>query len=391
MKYVIWILRIVLGCVFIFSGVVKANDPLGLTYKMEEIFEVWGMTFLSQYAFWFSVLMIAFEIIAGFAVIVGNTFRLWISMMLALNVFYTFLTGYILYSGKIRECGCFGDCFKISNVATFNKDVALTAINVVLFIFRFRVFPIFQKSAINFSLVTLSVLFSVGFQWWTLNHLPYHDCLAYRVGNNLLEKMKPAPGATPAVYETILTYEKNGVKKDFPSDKIPWQDKSWKYVDSKTKLIKEATGEPEIHDFSLGNESGDDVTEAVMSAKGFTFLWFLRDPEKASTLNMDRLRAIIKKCKENNVPFYVLASVDRKLCNTYMEVWEMKGVKVLTLDGTVNKTAMRTNPGLMLLQDGVVAKKWAPLDYPKSIDILNGTVLTDTNKPDAVDTSSGKK
>ena len=380
MKYVIFFLRLVLGLLFIFSGVVKANDPMGLTYKMQEIFEVWDMTFLSQYAFWLSVGMIGFEIVAGVAMLVGNSFRMYITILLLLNIFYTFLTGYILYSGNIHECGCFGDCIKISNSATFNKDVVLTIISLLLFIFRYRVFPIFQKAWINFTIVFIAVLFAVGSQWWTLNHLPYHDCLPYRVGSNLLEKMKPAANATEAEYESILTYEKNGVKKDFPADKIPWQDKSWSYVATKTKLIKEATGQAEIHDFVLTDSTKNEVTEKVLGAKGYTFLWFLRDPKNADVKQLDKLKEIIAKCKEANVPFYVLASVGWDVITTYKDVWEMKDVKFLLLDGTVNKTAIRTNPGLMLLHDGVVEKKWSFMDYPKNISISNGNVVCEVGK-----------
>ena len=378
MKYVIWLLRIVLGLVFIFSGLVKANDPLGLAYKMKEIFEVWQWGFMEPFALAFSILMIAFEIIAGVAMIVGNSFRLYIALMLWINLFYTFLTGYILYTDKIRECGCFGDCFKITNTQTFNKDLALTAITIILFIFRYRVFPIFNKAAINFCLVLAATLFAFGFQYWTYIHLPIYDCLPYRAGSNLLEKMKPAPGATDAVYESVLTYSKNGVEKDFPADKIPWQDKSWVYVKTKTKLIKEATGQAEIHDFVLSDSTGEDRTEKILSAKGYTFLWFLRDPEKANIKTLDKLHTIINKCHAGGVAFYTLASINRELCKTYQEVWDMKDVPFFLLDGTVNKTAMRTNPGLMLLHDGVVVAKWAPTDYPVDLPIGGGNVSVPT-------------
>src|SRR3954471_6644925 len=104
MKIILWILRIAVGCLFIFSGLVKANDPLGLVYKMNEFFEVWNMNFMLEYTLAMSVLMIAFEIISGVAMLVGNAFRLWVTLLLLLNIFFTFLTGYALYSGKIKEC-----------------------------------------------------------------------------------------------------------------------------------------------------------------------------------------------------------------------------------------------------------------------------------------------
>ncbi len=367
MKVILWILRIAVGLLFIFSGLVKANDPLGLTYKMNEFFEVWNMGFMLNVSEAMSVLMIAFEIISGVAMIVGNHFRLYVTLLLLLNIFFTFLTGYALYSGKIKECGCFGDCIKISNTATFYKDVVLTAAVFFLYTFRYRVFPLFNNTKINFSIVLFAALFAFGAQWWVLHHLPVHDCLPYRAGNNIWEEMQPDPDGTPAEYATTFIYEKNGVKKEFTEDNYPWKDPSWKFVSSESKLVKAATGESEIHDYSLTNENNEDVTKAVMTAKGYVYLWFLRQPKKANVDNLDELRQVIAKAKANNIPFYVAASVGRDICVTYQDAWNMKDVPFLIIDGTVSKTVMRTNPGLMLLKDGVVVHKWSYLDYPDEV------------------------
>lgn len=367
MKVILWILRIAVGLLFIFSGLVKANDPLGLTYKMNEFFEVWGMNFMLNYSLGLSVCMIAFEIIAGFAMIVGNYFRLYVTLMLLLNIFFTFLTGYALYSGKIKECGCFGDCIKISNTATFYKDIALTGAVLFMWIFRYRVFPIFNKSAINFSIVLLGAFLAIGSQWWVLHHLPYHDCLPYKVGNNIWEKMKPEPWATEAEFATSFVYEKNGVKQEFTAENYPWKDPSWKFVSSKSVEVKPATGQSEIHDFSLTDEDGEDITEDVMTAKGYVYIWFLREPAKAHIDNLDKIKALAKTAAERKIPFYVACSAGRDICETYQEAWNMKDIPFLIIDGTVSKTVMRTNPGLMLLRDGVVQNKWSYKDYPADI------------------------
>src|ERR1043165_1057155 len=132
MKYILWLFRIVVGLLFIFSGMVKANDPLGLTYKMNEFFEVWGMSFMLDFSLAMSVMMICFEVISGVAMIVGNKFKIYVTLLLLLNVFFTFLTGYALYSGKIKECGCFGACIPLSPHATFYKDVLLTIMSIVV-------------------------------------------------------------------------------------------------------------------------------------------------------------------------------------------------------------------------------------------------------------------
>lgn len=365
MKIILWILRVAVGLLFIFSGLVKANDPLGLTYKMNEFFEVWGMTFMIDYSLGLSILMIGFEVISGLAMIVGNYFRLYVTLLLLLNIFFTFLTGYALYSGKIKECGCFGDCIKISNTATFYKDVALTVAVLILFIFRYRVFPIFNKGAINATIVALGGVFVFGAQWWVLHHLPYHDCLPYKVGNNIWEKMQPAPDAKEAVFATTFVYEKNGVKQEFTSENYPWKDPSWKFVSSKSVEIAPATGLSEIHDFALTDSDNVDQTQAILTAKGYVYIWFLRQPDIAHKDNLDVLRSLMDKAKAKGIPFYVACSAGRDICKVYQEAWNMKDIPFLTIDGTVNKTVMRTNPGLMLLKDGVVMNKWSYLDYPK--------------------------
>ncbi|GAA4468790.1 DoxX family protein [Nemorincola caseinilytica] len=367
MKVIITILRVAVGLLFIFSGVVKANDPLGLTYKMNEFFEVWNMGFMLKYTLTFSVLMIAFEIISGVAMIVGNAFRLYVTLLLLLNIFFTFLTWYALTSGKIKECGCFGDCIKISNTATFYKDVALTAIVLFLWIFRYRVFPIFDRSAYNAAIVGVGAVFAFGFQWWTLSHLPVKDCLPYKVGNNVLEKMKPGPDYKEATFATKFVYEKNGVKQEFTTENYPWKDPSWKFVSSNTVEVTPATGLPEIHDFSLNDSNDVDQAQAILGAKGYVYIWFLREPEKANIKKLDDLKALAIKAKAMNIPFYVACSAGRDICQTYQEAWGMTDIPFMILDGTASKTAMRTNPGLMLLKDGVVMNKWGYLDYPKDV------------------------
>ncbi len=384
MKYIIWAFRIIIGLLFIFSGLIKANDPLGLMYKMNEFFEVWNMNYMIKYTEFMSVCMIALEIITGVAMLVGNYFRFYVTLLLALNIFYTFLTGYALYSGKIKECGCFGDCIKLSNSVTFYKDVVLTAMSLLLYIYRYRVFPIFQNAVINTAIVGASVIFSFGIQWYTLTHLPlnipsapwslFHDCLPYKPGNNLWEKMQPAKDAIAPEYATTFVYEKNGVKQNFTDKNYPWQDSTWKFVSSKNVLIKEGTGQPEIHDLTLTDADGQDQTEAILTAKGYTFIWFLRQPSTAHTNNIPRLKTLMAKAAAMHIPFYVACSADREICKAFQEAWGMKDVPFMIVDGTVSKTAMRTNPGLMLLKDGTVVKKWSYKSYPTDMTLDNGNL-----------------
>ena len=145
MKYFLGFLRIVVGVLFIFSGVVKANDPMGLVYKMDEFFQALNMTFMSHWSFEFSLAMIAFEIVCGVAVLLGYSFRFFATLLVLLNFLFLFITGYALVTGKVKECGCFGACINLSNTATFYKDIALTVMALILFVYRNGVSGLFTR------------------------------------------------------------------------------------------------------------------------------------------------------------------------------------------------------------------------------------------------------
>lgn len=371
MKYVLWLLRIIIGVLFIFSGLVKANDPLGLTYKMDEFFEVLHMAFMAPYTFIFSLCMISFEILCGVAVLFGYAFRTFSLLLLLLNIFFTFLTGYALFTGKVKECGCFGACIKISSSATFYKDIVLTLLSVVLFAYRKQIHPLLPKH-IGTALISSTIILSFFVQWRMLEHLPYIDCLSYKVGYNLWQKMQVPPGAIPDKYESVLIYEKGGVKKEFTLQNYPWQDSTWKFVDRVDKLVQKGNAEPEIKDFSLTDYGGSDHTQEILTAKGYQFLWFLKDPNTAHTDNMDALHSLIKQAQQLGIPFYVVCSASKDEAEAFQKKWDLMNIDFLVLDRTVEKTAMRSDPGLMMLNNGFVEGKWSYRDYPKTISLNNG-------------------
>src|SRR4029079_3908122 len=145
MKIAVVISRILVGILFIFSGLVKAIDPLGLSYKMQEFFDLWHMTQFNNHTLWLSVLMIAFEIIAGAALLLGWQMRIFSWLLLLLILFFTFLTGYAFLSGQFKNCGCFGDCIPIPPLTSFLKDLVLTALIVFLFANLNKIQPLFSK------------------------------------------------------------------------------------------------------------------------------------------------------------------------------------------------------------------------------------------------------
>jgi uncharacterized membrane protein YphA (DoxX/SURF4 family) len=359
MKIILNLLRIIVGVLFIFSGLIKANDPLGLSYKMEEFFEVLHLTFLSPYSLAYSVLMNAFEIIAGVAVLVGYRMRIFSVLLLLLIIFFTFLTGYALFSGTIRECGCFGDCIKLTAVETFWKDVILLVMILVIFFYRNQIQPV--KGA-GIALLIATVL-SFGIQWYTLKHLPFVDCLAYKVGNNIPEKMKLPPGATPDVYEMMFIYEKDGQKKEFTADNYPWSDSTWKFVDRKDKLVKKGNAEPAIKDFILTDLDGVNQTESILSETKPVYLFLVQNVQKAGSGWDVKMKALQDKWKNQGIVIYGVTASTKEEIAAFKQQHGLE-FPFVQMDGVAIKTAGRSNPCLILLDKGTIKGKWHYNDIP---------------------------
>lgn len=360
MKIILNLFRILVGVLFIFSGLIKANDPLGLSYKMDEFFEVLHLTFLSPYSLAFSVIMNAFEIIAGVAVLVGYRMRTFSVLLLLLIAFFTFLTGYALFSGTIRECGCFGDCIKLTASQTFWKDVILFVMILLIFAKRKEITPLYKGAGLT---VLISAVLSFGIQWYTLRHLPFIDCLAYKVGNNIPEKMKLPPGATPDVYQMTFIYEKDGVKKEFTEENYPWSDSTWVFVERKDKLIKKGNAEPAIKDFILMDLDGGNQTQGVLEEPKPVYLFMVLNTNTAGTGWEEKIKALQAKQQQGEVEIFGVTASTKEEIAAFQQA---KGLtfQFLQMDGVAIKTAVRSNPGLILLEKGTIKGKWAYHDIP---------------------------
>lgn len=360
MKIILNLLRIIVGVLFIFSGLIKANDPLGLSYKMDEFFEVLHLTFLSPYSLGFSIIMNAFEIIAGVAVLIGYRMRIFSVLLLLLIIFFTFLTAYALFSGTIRECGCFGDCIKLTAVETFWKDVILLVMILVIFFYRDRIPPLFKGAGI---VLLLSAIAAFGIQRYTLAHLPFFDCLPYKVGNNIPEKMKLPPGATPDVYEMMFIYEKDGQKKEFTADNYPWSDSTWKFVDRKDKLVKKGNAEPAIKDFILTDADGVNQTEAILAETKPVYLFLVLNVQKAGSGWEEKMKALQQKMKDQQVLIYGVSASTKEEIAAFKQQHGLD-FPFVQMDGVAIKTAGRSNPCLILLDKGTIKGKWHYNDIP---------------------------
>lgn len=366
------ITRYIVGILFIFSGLVKANDPLGLSYKMQEFFEVWGMHSLNDYTLAFSILMIAFEIIAGVAVIVGWHMRLFSWLLLLLIIFFTFLTAYALFSGKIKSCGCFGDCIPLTAAQSFTKDLVLLFLILVLLRYRNSI-KTSMDTRKSLLLLGLTTLFSFGFQWYVLRHLPVVDCLPYKKGKNIASQMKIPAGAIPDSTVITFVYNKNGQEVEFTADQFPedFDESVYQFVKRYDKLVRKGNAEPPVKDFVLLAASGADTTQAILAQSGLMQWLFIQEINKADLKELKQTLLELREIAESRkMPLYVITPVAEEVQNLLAA--EIVNTPVFRSDAVAVKTAARYPVTLYLLSDGTVVKKWALKDTDKAIQMLSG-------------------
>src|SRR5665213_2843067 len=257
MKVIVNAARFLVGVLFIFSGLVKANDPLGLSYKMQEFFDVWGrnaslkgiMVQLDNYALPFSIIMITLEIIVGVGILLGVWKKFFNWLLLFLIIFFSFLTGYAVLSGKIATCGCFGDCIPLTAMESFIKDLILFVLILIIF-FGINYIKSVLTPGANFIILLISVCIVLGFQWFVLRHLPTVDCLPFKKGNNLLELRKMPADAIPDKKGFKFFYKKNGKEQEFSGKDLP--DSTWEFVKREDFIIEAGKdNQPPIKDFYL--------------------------------------------------------------------------------------------------------------------------------------------
>jgi uncharacterized membrane protein YphA (DoxX/SURF4 family) len=299
--------RLLVGILFIFSGLIKANDPLGLSYKMQEFFEVWNMPALDAYTLAFSIIMIVFEILAGVAVLLGWRMRLFAWLLLALIIFFSFLTGYAVISGKIRECGCFGNCIPLQAMGSFMKDLFLLLLIVILFIYRNEIKPSLTSNASR--LLLALTLFYFFHSMVCLRYLPLVDCLPFKKGANIFEKMKAPAGAIPDSSVINFVYEKNHQTMEFTADQLPADlDSSYIFIKRYDKLVRKGNAEPEIKDFSLIAESGSDSTLQTLGMPGYQLMLISRNfPQTNPQWNRGFI-LLYTLARSKNIPTIVVTS-----------------------------------------------------------------------------------
>jgi uncharacterized membrane protein YphA (DoxX/SURF4 family) len=419
MKFLISLARIIVGNLFIFSGIVKANDPLGFSYKLEEYFIEFGMDWhwLEEILVPLAAALCIVEIILGIAVLVGYRMKSVSWVLLLMILFFTVLTGASAIFEIVRSCGCFGDAIPLTPWESFYKDLILLALILVLFAKRATIKPFvepkfdvfylvissaimlalsfmlewfapfiftliilgvgviakFIKASISAALATsLSLIGSVWFSAYAVEHLPFKDFRPYAEGKNIPDQMKLPEGAQPPVYENILVYKnkETGEVKEFTSEEYTnqkvWENESWEWQDTESTLIEEGDV-AKITDFSVTSHDGTDYTDIILSEEE-VLLIIAYDLSKSGTDHWKEITDLTKKAKAKGVKVLGLSAAGAEQKNEYIKKHDLNFDFYIT-DGIVLKTIVRSNPGLVMLKKGTVTGKWHENDVP-SVDQL---------------------
>ena len=362
--------RFLLGALFIFSGFVKAVDPLGFFYKIQDYLTAFGMIswFPSYAPLLVGIVLSAIEFSVGVFLFLGIRRKVASALALLLMAVMTPLTLYLALANPVSDCGCFGDAWILTNWQTFGKNVVLLVAAVSVFKWQdLLVRFITPKMEWMISMYTFLFVFALSF--YCLENLPILDFRPYRIGANIKEGMEIPEGAKPSVFESRFILEKGGKRQEFTLDNYP--DSTWTFVESHT-ILKEKGYEPPIHDFSMMSlDTWEDITDSVLSDKGYTFLLVAHRIEGADDSNIDLINEIYDYSVEHGYGFYALTSSPED----EIELWRDKtGAEYpfCQTDDITLKTIIRSNPGLLLVKDGTILNKWSDNRLPDEY------VLTDS-------------
>ena len=356
MQILTHITRLLVAVTFIFSGFVKLVDPLGSAYKFEEYFgaDVLNLEFLSPFALQFSVLLILAEIMLGVMLLVGFKSKLTVWSLFLITLLFLFLTWYSAYYDKVTDCGCFGDAVTLTPWETFYKNVVLIILTVFLMLRVYDIQPISSDVfAKRISLISLLVF--IGIIFYVLRYLPIIDFRAYAIGKNIPEGMLVPEDAEKPVFEDTWVYNVNGEDKSFSTEEKPWSIEGATFVDRKTRTLVEGYIPP-IHDFTMERE-GEDITDLLM-AKDKLMLIVAYNLNLTDNEGMINMKDLSEHAMENGYSVYCFSASTQEDYDIVKKKYDLD-FDLLFCDETTLKTIVRSNPGVVTLDKGVITGKWS--------------------------------
>ena len=406
--------RTLVGALFIVSGLIKANDAVGFSFKLHDYFvpDVLDIPFFLDYVYPLAVFICIAEILLGLAVLVGAKMRLTAFSLLLMILFFDGLTFYSAYFNKVTDCGCFGDAIKLTPWESFAKDVVLSILifiivafhakvkyqtnkvnvkilpaalvlvglfshyvldwflpvyfTLILFVLTWLVNKFLLKEIREWTLAALALITCIAFSYHTYSHLPIRDYRPYAIGKNIAVDMVLPEGAQADVYEDVWKYELNGIVSDYTTQDKPWEIQGATFVDRETKLILEGD-HPPIHDFSIESDALGDITDSILKASN-AVLFVMYDLAKSDDEGLQKVQKIINELDQEAVSIVAMSATTE---SQMLSICQEAGVSIpfFFTDETTLKTIVRANPGMLWLQEGTIVNKWHHNDFPSAEDL----------------------
>ncbi|MBB6681123.1 DoxX family protein [Aequorivita sp. 609] len=353
MKILVGISRVLVGALFIISGLVKLNDPIGFAFKLQDYFapDVLDLGFLVPYSLLIAIFVVIFEVLVGVALLLGylKKFTLWALMLMI--VFFTFLTFYSAYFNKVTDCGCFGDAIPLTPWESFYKDIILLVLIIILFIGRKYIKPFFAEGTRSI-IIFATFVGCMAITYHVLQHLPIIDFRPYKIGANIKDGMTVPEGAPGPIYEYKWTFNINGEEKTIVTNgEYPQVD--GELVNTETKMIQEGYVPP-IHDFTM-ERNGEDFTDQFLNEENLIVIvaYSLTNTEKDGYISV---KEITDRAIKNGYNVIGLSASSQEMTESLTDTYKLN-FKFYFCDETTLKTIVRSNPGILELDKGTIKQK----------------------------------
>lgn len=346
--------RIFVGLLFIISGLIKLNDPVGFSYKLTEYFSeaVFNLPFLEPITLGLALFLVILEVVLGVMLLIGYKTKFTVWSLLILIVFFTFLTFYSAYFDVVKDCGCFGDALKLTPWQSFTKDVILLFFILILFLNKKLIKPLFANTIQNM-LAYASILLCAFMGYWVLNHLPLKDFRAYKVGTNIEKGMEIPEGAPKSVVEMIFIYKVNGVDKEFTENDLMNLPEGATFVDRKDKVITEGYVPP-IHDFTMTKDDSDYKEELLQEPKLMVFVTY--DLNRSATTGMEKLEKLHQEAAAKGYKVIAMTGSGPEAIEKAKKQFGLN-IDFYFCDATTLKTIERANPSIVIIENGTIKQK----------------------------------
>lgn len=353
MKYLVGVVRIFVGVLFIISGFIKLNDPVGFSFKLEEYFSqgVLDLPFLTPFALAISILVVIAEVMVGVMLILGYKRKITIWTLIAMIVFFTFLTFYSAYFNKVTDCGCFGDAIKLTPWESFTKDVVLLVLILIIYVGRKFITPLVNSKMLMTALA-VSFFACIGYVYYVLNHLPVIDFRPYEIGKNIEEGMSVPENAPKAIFEYKWKFNVNGNEEihvttgDYPSV-------NGEFIDVETEEIQ-AGYEPPVHDFTIEQEGEDFAASLLQEPKLVMVIAY--DLRKSNLEEFNTIKVVADKAIKAGYKVIGMSASGPDQTNVLIKEYNLDFEFYFT-DETTLKTIVRSNPGVLVLEKGTIKQK----------------------------------